>query len=218
MAKRVVRSLIGKSRVAFAQVIGAGAGRLWLPILLVSMTLLIMTTSVSGHGGSGYYLVRGQQVGSYMLHAWVSPGVMRTGEVHIDTALFDLEGKPALLPLIRVTLTRQDGTSPPLTALAGPPEAFSPFARDARFWLERPGIYQLEIEVDDGATDSVMDMDVNVQAVSWSAKLAMLAGVVVSAGCGIWLLKETRTFWHAEESEADEAPAEGPDAADKDST
>jgi hypothetical protein len=204
MAKRVVHSFIAKGQAALAQWVGAGVGHLWLPLLLVSMVLLIMTTAVSGHGGSGYYLVRGEQVGKYIVHAWVSPGVMRTGDVHVDVALFDLEGKPALLPLIRVALTPLDGKSPPLVALAGPPQDFNPFARDARFWLERPGLYQLEIEVDDGASESAMDMEVNVQAVSWPVKLALFAGIIASAGCGAWLLLETKKFWRLAEREAED--------------
>jgi hypothetical protein len=169
---------------------------LWLPVLLVIFSFAAAANTVSAHGAGGYYLLRGVPAGPYTIHVWTAPGLLRTGAVHVDTAVFDATGAPALLTLVRVTLTPMDGSAPPISVAAAPPLEAYPHTRDAAFWLETPGAYRLEIAVSDfsGASGD-MAVDVNVQAIGWPAKAALAALGLLSAGCGVWLLVQTKSFW-----------------------
>ena len=69
--------------------------RVMLPLLLLCLALTLASSTALAHG-IGYYQIRGAQIGPYAVHVWVAPGMLRTGDVHIDTAVFDAAGKPAL--------------------------------------------------------------------------------------------------------------------------
>jgi hypothetical protein len=173
-------------------------------MLLVIFSFAVAANTVSAHGAAGYYLLRGVQAGPYLIHVWTSPGLLRTGAVHVDTAVFDATGAPALLTLVRVTLTPLDGSAPPTSVTAAPPLEAYPHTHDAAFWLETPGVYRLEIAVSDFASASgVMAMDVNVQAIGWPAKLAIAVLGILSASCGVWLLVQTKSFWRRSASDQD---------------
>ncbi len=73
----------------------AATARVLLPLLLITLALLLVGSTAEAHG-IGYYQIRGAPVASYIVHAWVAPGVMRTGDVHIDAAVLDGDGNPAL--------------------------------------------------------------------------------------------------------------------------
>jgi hypothetical protein len=69
--------------------------RLLLPVLLLTVALLLVSSSADAHG-SGYYQIRGAQIGPYAVHVWVAPGMLRTGDIHVDTVILDKDGEPAL--------------------------------------------------------------------------------------------------------------------------
>jgi hypothetical protein len=173
-----------------------GITRFWLPLLWVLLAFVLVTQSVRAHGGFGLYQIRGAPAGPYALHVWTSPGLLRTGEVHVDTAIFDAAGQPALQPWVHVGFTPLEGDAPPLFAMAGPPADEFPYVRGASLRIESPGAYRLAVTVHDGAgIAGSVATDLRVQAVGWSAKLAILLLGVASAGFGFWLLLHSRAFW-----------------------
>ncbi|HXF60450.1 MAG TPA: hypothetical protein VNK95_02465 [Caldilineaceae bacterium] len=170
----------------------------WLPALLIAAACILATSQARAHGGTGLYIIRGVAAGPYLVHVWAAPGVPRTGEIHIDTALFERSGQPALAPLVHVTLTRQDGDATPLTALAGPPDPQYPYPRSAAFWLDTPGVYHVQVAIADAAGPAgAVTAGVRVQQVAWWVKAAIIVLWLLSAGCGLWLLVQTRAFWRS---------------------
>ena len=170
----------------------------WLPALLLAVACILATSQARAHGGTGLYVIRGAVAGPYTVHVWTAPGVPRTGEVHVDTALFDQSGQPALAPLVQVSVTRLDGDMTPLTALAGPPDPQFPYPRSAAFWLDTPGVYHIQVAIADLAGPvGTVATNVRVQQVAWWVKAAILSLWLLSASCGLWLLVQTRAFWRS---------------------
>ena len=169
--------------------------RFWLPVLLVSLVLTLASSSANAHG-IGYYLIRGVAIGNYRVHVWNAPGVLRTGDVHIDTAVMDVTGKPALSTLVQVTFVPLEGDAPPLSVMSSPPEVEYPHSRGATFHLDNAGDYRIELALMDATGMAGMtSIDVNVQTVNWSVKVAILALGALSASAGVWLLVQTKAFW-----------------------
>jgi hypothetical protein len=169
--------------------------RFWLPALMVTLALMLGSSIASAHG-EGFYLIRGTQVGPYVVHIWSAPGVLRTGVVHIDTAIFDAKGLPAFSTLVNVTLIPLVGDAPVLSALASPPDPAYPYTRDATLHIDAPGDYRLEIAISDAnGPAGVTGTDVNVQVVSLTIKLAIIALGIFTTSVGIWLLWQTKAFW-----------------------
>lgn len=170
--------------------------RFLLPMLLVCLALTLVSSIAQAHGGDGYYQIRGAAISPYKVHVWVSPGFLRTGDVHIDTAVLDAEGNPALGTLIRVALVPLEGEGQTLESMAGAPTLVYPYERAASFRLDTPGKYRLDVFVSDSnGTSGVVSSDVNVQTIPWQVKVMIAAIGLASAAVGAWLLFQTRAFW-----------------------
>lgn len=169
--------------------------RLLLPALLICLAFTLASSMAQAHG-SGYYQIRGAKLASYTVHVWVAPGMLRTGDVHIDAAVFDETGQPDLSTLVRIAMIPLDGVSAPLESLAGAPDPEYPYARGASFRLETPGMYRLEVTVSnsDGLVGTTSD-EVEVQTIGWHIKAAIAILFFGSAASGAWLLYQTRAFW-----------------------
>jgi hypothetical protein len=170
--------------------------RMLLPVLLITLSLLVSGSIADAHG-DGYYQIRGAVVAPYVIHAWVAPGVLRTGDVHIDTAVMDSEGNPAMNTLVQVALVPLENEAQPMVSLAGAPDPEYPYARGASFRLETPGMYRLEIGVSDaGGMSGKISQEVEVTTIGMGVKSAILIIFLGSALTGVWLLWQTRIFWH----------------------
>ncbi|MEX1019672.1 MAG: hypothetical protein WDZ49_08440 [Litorilinea sp.] len=180
------------------------AGPFWFPMLLVLFALILASGTVRAHGGSGYYQIVGMEMGDYTIHVWTSPGLLRTGEVHVDTAVFDAAGMPAFDTLIMVTFTAVDGHMPPTTAMASLPYELYPYTREARFQIDTPGVYTMDVMVADrtGMVGNAT-VDVRVQTITTSVKAVIVGLGLLSLAVGIWLVLHMRSFWHAGRSQTD---------------
>lgn len=165
--------------------------------LLAVITMLGMAlpgSKVSAHG-IGSYLIRGAETGSYRVHVWNSPAVFRIGSMHLDTAVFDATGKPALSTMVFLKMTPLEGDTP-LNIMSGPPGETYPYMRGAAFSVDTPGDYRLEIQVIDSAGSvGSTSATIKVQTVGTSFKLAIVAVGTVVGGCGLWLLYQASIFW-----------------------
>ena len=169
--------------------------RVLLSIMLLTLALMLASSTSQAHGG-GFYLIRGTQLPPYVILVWTSPGILRTGDVHIDTSVFDEQGTPASGVLVQARFIPLDNESVPQTALAGAPAVDYPYSRDAAFRLETPGRYRLEISVSDSSGGSgTTHIDVDVATIGWSVKLAIIIVLMASMLAGAWLVYQTRAFW-----------------------
>ena len=166
-----------------------------LAALLISLALTLGSSTADAHG-IGYYQIRGAPMDPYVVHVWIAPGVLRTGDVHIDTAVFDMEGKPALGVLVRVSHVPLDSKAAPLVSMAGSPALEYPHGRGASFRLETPGKYHLEVAVADSSGPAgIASAEVEVKTVGWPVKVAIAIIFVGSAASGVWMIFLTRAFW-----------------------
>jgi hypothetical protein len=169
--------------------------RVLLPLLLITLALILVGSSANAHG-IGYYQIRGAQIDPYTVHVWVAPGMLRTGDVHIDTAVFDENGAPAEGILVRVSFIPLDNDAQPLVSMAGAPDLEYPHARGATFRLETPGMYRLEIAISTPEGEAgVTSADVEVMTVGWHIKTAIASIFLASAASGAWMVYQTRAFW-----------------------
>ena len=169
--------------------------RFLLPALLLCIALVLASSAAQAHG-SGYYQIRGAEIDSYFVHAWIAPGVPRTGQIHIDTVVLDEEGIPALNTFVQVSFVALDTDIKPLVSLAGAPETEYPYARGSEFRIDTPGLYSLEISVSDAnGAGGIATSEVEVTTIAWQFKAIIAAIALFTAATGLWLLLLTRAFW-----------------------
>jgi hypothetical protein len=171
------------------------ATRYLLPALLICIAFILAGSRAQAHG-SGFYQIRGAEIAPYFVHVWVAPGVLRTGDIHIDTVILDQEGQPALDTLVRVAIIPLQSEAMPLSSLVGAPEPDYPYERGADFRIDTPGMYRLEIQLSDAnGVSGISSADVEVTTIGWQFKAAIIAIALFSAGTGLWLLIFARAFW-----------------------
>lgn len=171
------------------------AARILLLALLLCLALVVSSSSMQAHG-IGYYQIRGASMEPYKVHVWVAPGVLRTGTVHVDTAVFDDTGAPALGVLVRVAFIPLESEALPLVGIAGSPAPEYPHGRGAYFDLKTPGKYRLEVMIsDDNGIVGITSAEVEVKTIGWPVKVFIGTIFLGSAATGVWLLFLTRAFW-----------------------
>lgn len=168
-----------------------------LPILLIGFAILLVSSTAQAHG-IGYYQIRGATVAPYFVHVWVAPGILRTGDIHVDTAVFDETGNPATSVMVSVAFVPMQGQAEPIRTLAGMPDPQYPHARGATLRLDTAGIYRMEVMVahPNGLTGMTSDT-VEVTTIPWAIKIAIVGLLLLTASFGLWLLYQTRAFWRS---------------------
>lgn len=169
-------------------------GRVFLSAFVVFLALALSIRNVSAHG-IGFYLIRGAVVGSYTVHVWNAPAILRTGNIHLDAAVFDATGEPALSTVVQVRVIPLEWDGP-LSIMTSPPAEIFPHLRGASFPLNTPGNYRLEIEVVDAkGSVGTTTADVQVKTIDWQMQLAFAVFTTVPGSIGFWLLYQTTRWW-----------------------
>lgn len=171
--------------------------RQWLALVLfVAVCLVFNLRPVSAHGEGGALIVNGVTIGPYRLSMWTSPGVLRPGEVHVETLIVDEEGVP--VTGIQVYVGEQGVTSsaPGTAVKAAPATANNGFRHEAILNLSKAGSRRIVIQVIDqeGAVFEVSN-EVSVVNIPFWMKTITVLLLVVSSLTGIWILYEGLLVW-----------------------
>jgi hypothetical protein len=161
---------------------------------VICLLLTLTTQQAEAHGNDRTLYLSDVPVGSYTLSAWTSPAVLRTGEIHVEVSLLDMDGVPVQDALIYVTVSPLDGMGEPLSVVAHP--SHSNLAQEAAFWLEQPGRCRIEIAVadaDGGVGNTTFDVE--ILSVPLIVQVLIYVQIVASFIAGIWILKMGTTVW-----------------------
>lgn len=159
-----------------------------LPVVVI----LLLTTSfrsASAHGEGGVLQISDRAVGPYLLYAWTSPGIARTGETHLEALLTTTDGVPVEVGKVVIVVTSlADGSRQVINTTDA--QAANGFRREGVANFPVPGDYVLDllVRMDDtpvGQTSFTLQV---APVSSWlrSGLNGMLLLLVVA---GAWLLR-----------------------------
>lgn len=173
--------------------------RIWSFVLLGTATLLLIvgqTEPVLAHANDRALQGENIAAGPYLLTVWTAPARLRTGEIHVETMVFDREGNPDRKCAVYVTLTPLGSALPALNVLSVPLSGVMEGVRQAAFHITQPGRYQVEAAVVDGTGEggrAIFEVEIiQVPAVVHVLIYLLMAGSIV---VGIWMLRRGITLW-----------------------
>ena len=172
-----------------------------MAVMLISILGLgLETGNVFAHGEGGYLRLSNQPLGAdnvsaRYLHAWTSPAIARTGEIHIEALVTDESLQSTGNQRVLIKVTPVDGKGESMRMVAAPnmlgnqnDGRFQPARQEASFLIERPGQYEVEITVLDVAGQGGRHrFDMKVISFDGWIKRAMQGMLALLALVGGWL-------------------------------
>jgi hypothetical protein len=193
-----IQSSYGQSTVeqSTIEVILNGLHKLFALWSMICLLLTLTVQSAGAHGEDRTLYLSDVLVGSYTISAWTSPAVLRTGEIHIEVSLLDMNGVPVQDALVYVTVSPLDGMGEPLSVLAHPDHSSYSFSQEAAFWLDQPGNCRVDITVADldghyGNTS----FDIEILSVPLAVRALLYVQIGASLIAGIWIVKVGIAVW-----------------------
>ncbi|RIK43082.1 MAG: hypothetical protein DCC55_06760 [Chloroflexi bacterium] len=163
----------------------------------VIMALLsALAQPVRAHGEDRMLQGANIAAGEFLLTVWTAPARLRTGEIHIETTVFDRNGNPDEQCVVQVALTPLDRTGPPLTALSFPVAGAEAGLREAAFTVTEPGRYRVETTIfDNTGAAGLAAFEVEITPVPRliQAGIYLLLGASILAG--VWMLRNGIDVW-----------------------
>jgi hypothetical protein len=143
--------------------------------------------------------------GAYRLTIWTAPARLRTGEIHIETIVYDGNGNLDNKCLVRVALTPLDGSG--AGAPSGPSALAYPMSgalREAAFHVPHPGRYRVEATVFDETGKGASQGGQPLGAVAFEIEVTQVSPLVhffiylllgASILAGAWMLRQGFAIW-----------------------
>jgi hypothetical protein len=98
-----------------------GRGRHLVRTILMVTLLLTMTLQVaSAHGEDRTLQLSNATAGPFRVTVWTAPGILRTGEIHVEAAVIGVDGASLRDVLVQVDVSSLAGNAEALTAMAYP--------------------------------------------------------------------------------------------------
>jgi hypothetical protein len=178
------------------EIILNGLHKLFALWSMICLLLTLTVQSAGAHGEDRTLYLSDVLVGSYTISAWTAPTVLRTGEIHIEVSLLDMNGVPVQDALVYVTVSPLDGMGEPLSVLAHPDHSSYSLSQEAAFWLDQPGNWRVDITIADldghyGNTS----FDIEILSVPLIVRALLYVQIVASLIAGIWILKVGISVW-----------------------
>jgi hypothetical protein len=163
---------------------------------LLMALLSVLARPVLAHGEDRTLQAVNIATGEFQLTVWTAPARLRTGEVHIETALFDRNGNPDERCAVQIALTPLDRTGPPLTALAFPVAGTEAGLREAAFIVTEPGHYRVETTIfDETGRAGQTAFDVEIVPVPQVIQYGIYLLLGASILAGVWMLWNGMDVW-----------------------
>lgn len=163
---------------------------------LIMALLSLMARPVLAHGEDRSLQGANIAAGEFQLTVWTAPARLRTGEVHVETAVFDHNGNPDERCAVQVALTPLDRTGPPLTALSLPVAGAEAGRREAAFTVTEPGRYRVETTLfDERGMAGQASFEVEIVLVPYVIQWGIYLLVGASILAGVWMLRSGVGVW-----------------------
>jgi hypothetical protein len=170
-------------------------GSIFLAGLIMAL-LSLLAQPVLAHGEDRMLQGANIAAGAFQLTVWTAPARLRTGEVHVETAVFDRNGNPDERCAVQVTLTPLDRTGPRFSALALPVMGAEAGLREAAFTVTEPGRYRVETTVfDEAGRAGQTTFDVEIASVPQVIQVGIYLLLGLSILAGVWMVWRGVELW-----------------------
>ncbi len=160
-------------------------------IILCLCVCLGWVSSVSAHGQGEKLEVYRVPVGDYYVSVWSLPGVLRTGEVHFETAVFDQNYRPVVDCDIKIEMTSVDDPSKSviLQTRKPTPETYYRHEIEDNVWIADQ--YNITVLITDPeGFEGQTAFQVEVIELPFWIKVPIYSGLAVAAFSALLLLQK----------------------------
>ena len=164
----------------------------FLKILILSLFLCLGWVSIASAHGEGEKLeVYRVPVGDYYVSVWSLPGVLRTGEVHFETAVFDQNYRPVTDCDIKIQLASADDPTQTVLLQTRQPTPETLYRHEIEDDVRQADLYDITVFLTDpaGYTGQV-DFQVEVIEIPLWLKIPIYSGLTVAATAALFLLQK----------------------------
>ena len=171
--------------------------RLLFNTVCVGILLLLFSVQpLAAHGGDRMLQLSDVAAGPFRLTVWTSPSILRTGEIHVETAVIAENGVPMKDSLVYVELTPLGWVGQTYQTYARAAVEPNAFIQEAAFKLDKPGAYQVTITAMDQA-DRIgrTQFEVEVIDISTPVKAGIYGLLLASLVAAVWICKQGLVIW-----------------------
>jgi hypothetical protein len=171
---------------------------MWLRILITTLAILLIlpVRPVLAHANDRTLQGESLKAGPYRLTVWTAPSRLRTGEIHVETIVFDQAGNVDKKCAVFVALKPLDPELAEYSVLSTPIAGASEGIREARFKVNDPGLYRVEATVVDGTgTGGEVTFQVEVIRVSFLVRFFIYLLLGASALASLWIVAKGLEVW-----------------------
>jgi hypothetical protein len=169
---------------------------IWALLLAVIMALSVAgnTRPLLAHADDRLLQQEKVEAGLYQLTVWTAPTRLRTGEIHVETMIFDQAGNLDRKCAVFVTLTPLQPSLPKLSALSVPTAMDG--LREAAFKVLEPGRYRVQATVvDESGEAGAVAFEVEIIRISPLIHLLLYLLLGASLVAGVWMLRQGLDLW-----------------------
>jgi hypothetical protein len=174
-----------------------GIGRYLVQTTLMLAFLLTMTIrDASAHAQDRTLQLSNAAAGPFQVTVWTAPGILRTGEIHVEAAVIGADGAPMRSVLVQVDVSSLDAGTEVLTTTAYPAVETNGVTREAAFILRDAGDYEVTITIlgADGASGQAT-FPIEVIRVANSIRFGLHGLMMVSILTSVWMIREGIKIW-----------------------
>ena len=164
----------------------------FLKILLLTVLISLgWVSTASAHGDGEKLELYRVPVGDYYVSVWSLPGVLRTGEVHFETAVFDQNYRPVTDCDIKIQLAPADNPTQSVTLQTRQPTPETYYRHEIEEDVWEADLYDISVFITDptGNTGQVA-FQVEVIEIPLWLKIPIYSGLTVAAFSALFLLQK----------------------------
>lgn len=164
--------------------------------LMLAFLLTLTVQAASAHGQDRTLQLSNATAGPFQVTVWTAPGLLRTGEIHVETAVIGADGAPKRDLLVQVDVSSLDGGAEALRAIAYPAAETNGVTQEAAFMLRQAGNYEVSITLlDADGTSGQISFPVKVVRIARSVRLGIHGLMIGSILASVWMLREGVKIW-----------------------
>lgn len=157
--------------------------------LLFSITGIVMP--VAAHGDGEQLEIYRIPVADYYVSVWSLPGVLRTGEVHFETAVFNQNYEPVTDCDIKILLSPVDAPDQAIELQTRVPTQETLYRHEIEHMVTTADEYQITVLLTDPAgNEGQTEFQVEVIEVPLWIKIPLYISMVIAVSIGLLLLKQ----------------------------
>lgn len=170
--------------------------QLLLTLLATLILIMGIASPIAAHGDGEQLELYRVPVSGYYVSVWSLPGVLRTGEVHFETAVFDQDFRPVTDCDIKLLLTPINNPAKAVQLQTRKPTAETYFRHETELDILKAEQFNITVLLTDPAgNQGQTEFQVEVIDIPLWLKLPIYTGITVATLAALFLMQKGLTLF-----------------------